>query len=199
MLVVELNDKTHEHARQRARDAFVAAALEQAGIPVLFQKTQALYKHEALRAEIAAKLARQVNNRGRSQTPAALRILRGKMRKAGWVINGLVITFLLMDAVMKLLAVSAVLQAGQELGFPGATMARGLGALLLVCTILYVMPRTATLGGILVTGYLGGAIATHLRLGNPLFSHTLFGVYIGIAMWIGLYLRDARLRALFRD
>jgi hypothetical protein len=120
------------------------------------------------------------------------------MRKAGWIVSGLVIAFLLMDAVMKLLAVSAVLEAGQELGFPGANMARGLGALLLVCTVLYAIPRSAALGAVLLTGYLGGAVATHLRLGHPVFSHTLFGVYVGIAMWIGLHLRDARVRQLFR-
>ncbi len=117
------------------------------------------------------------------------------MRKAGWIISGLVSVFLLMDAVMKLLAIPQVLDAGAELGFPGAAMARGLGVLLLACTLLYVNPRTALLGAVLATGYLGGAVATHLRLGNPLFSHTLFGVYMGIAMWLGLYLREPRVRA----
>ncbi len=116
------------------------------------------------------------------------------MLKAGWIISGLVIAFLLMDAVMKLLAVAPVLEAGGKIGFPGAAMARGLGALLLVCTLLHVAPRTAVLGAVLVTAYLGGAVATHLRLGNPLLSHTLFGVYVGIAMWVGLYLREPRLR-----
>lgn len=119
------------------------------------------------------------------------------MRKSGWIISGLVIAFLLMDAVMKLLAVQPVLDAGDELGFPGVTMARGLGILLLACTLLYVAPRTALLGAVLLTGYLGGAVATHLRLGNPWFTHTLFGVYLGIAMWLGLWLRDPRLHGLF--
>lgn len=118
------------------------------------------------------------------------------MNKAGWIVSGLVIAFLLLDAVMKLIAIPQVLQAGEQIGYPGVTMARGLGLLLLLCTALYVMPRTAVLGALLVTAYLGGAVATHVRLGNPLFSHVLFGVYVGIALWAGLYLREPRLRAL---
>jgi hypothetical protein len=101
-----------------------------------------------------------------------------------------------MDATMKLLALSVVLETSGPLGFPGATMARGLGMLLLVCTLLYAAPQTAVLGAILLTGYLGGAVATHVRVGDPLFSHILFGVYVGVFLWLGLYLRDARLRAL---
>ena len=97
---------------------------------------------------------------------------------------------------MKLIAIPQVLQAGEQIGFPGVGMARGLGALLLLCTLLYVFPRTSVLGALLLTAFLGGAVATHVRLGNPLFSHVLFGVYVGIAMWAGLYLREPRLRAL---
>ena len=118
------------------------------------------------------------------------------MLKAGWIVSGLVIAFLLLDAVMKLIAIPQVLQAGEQIGFPGVGMARGLGALLLLCTLLYVFPRTSVLGALLLTAFLGGAVATHVRLGNPLFSHVLFGVYVGIAMWAGLYLREPRLRAL---
>lgn len=118
------------------------------------------------------------------------------MNKAGWIVSGLVIAFLLLDAVMKLIAIPQVLQAGEQIGFPGVSMARGLGLLLLACTLLYVFPRTSVLGALLVTAYLGGAVATHLRLGNPLFSHVLFGVYVGIALWAGLYLREPRLRSL---
>ena len=123
--------------------------------------------------------------------------MRGKMRWTGIAISALVVLFLLMDAGMKLAAVRPVLEAGEQIGFPGADMARKLGALLLVCTLLYAYPRTSVLGAILVTAFLGGAVATHVRLGNPLFSHVLFGVYVGVLLWAGLLLRDSRLRALF--
>ena len=75
-------------------------------------------------------------------------------------------------------------------------MARGLGVLGLTCTLLYAWPRTAVLGAILLTGYFGGAIATHLRAGSPIFSHLLFGFYLGLMVWGGLYLRDPRIRRL---
>jgi DoxX-like family len=112
----------------------------------------------------------------------------------GWVMSGLVIAFMLMDATMKLLALPVVLRAGEQIGFPGADMARSLGALLLLCTVFYAAPRTAVLGAILLTGYLGGAVATHVRLGNPLFTHVLFGVYLGVLLWGGLCLRSSELR-----
>jgi len=114
----------------------------------------------------------------------------------GWVMSGLVIAFLLMDATMKVLALPVVLEASGPLGFPGAAMARGLGIVLLLCTLLYAAPQTAVLGAILLTGYLGGAAATHVRVGSPLFTHVLFGVYLGLLLWAGLYLRDAALRRL---
>ena len=120
----------------------------------------------------------------------------GRGRTIGWVLSGLVIAFLLMDATMKLLALSVVLEAQEPLGFSGAATARGLGVLLLACTLLYAAPQTAVLGAILLTGYLGGAVVTHVRVGDPLFSHILFGVYVGVLLWLGLYLRDARVRAL---
>jgi DoxX-like family len=101
-----------------------------------------------------------------------------------------------MDSTMKLLALPVVLDAGAALGLGGASMARTLGTVLMVCTILYAAPRTAILGAILLTGFLGGAVATHLRAGSPLFSHVLFGVYIGVVVWVGIYLRDAKLRLL---
>lgn len=119
-----------------------------------------------------------------------------KLRITGWVVSGLVIAFMLMDAIMKLLALPVVLEAGSALGLPGVDMARGLGILLLLCTVLYAAPRTSVLGAILVTGYLGGAVATHLRIGTPLFTHILFGVYVGALAWLGLYLRDAAVRRL---
>ena len=123
--------------------------------------------------------------------------MRGKMWWAGFAMSAVVVLFLLMDAGMKLAAIRPVLEAGEQIGFPGAEMARKLGALLLICTLLYVYPRTSLLGAILVTGFLGGAVATHVRLGNPLFTHVLFGVYVGVLMWGGLVLRDPRVKALF--
>src|SRR5215471_12145866 len=120
----------------------------------------------------------------------------GRGRTIGWVLSGLMIAFLLMDATMKLLALPVVLETQAPLGFAGAGIARGLGVVLLVCTLLYAAPQTAVLGAILLTGYLGGSVVTHLRVGDPLFSHILFGVYVGVLLWLGLYLRDARVRAL---
>jgi hypothetical protein len=118
-------------------------------------------------------------------------------RRTGYVLSGLVILFLLMDAVMKLAALPVVLTTTAQLGYPEtAQFARGLGLLLLICTLLHAFTRTAILGAILLTAYLGGAVATHVRIGDPLFTHTLFGVYLGLFLWGGLYLRDPRLRAL---
>ena len=114
----------------------------------------------------------------------------------GFSMSALVVAFLLVDAGMKIAAIQPVLKAGAELGFPGAAMARTLGVMLLLCTVLYVVPGTSVLGAILVTGFLGGAVATHMRVGSPLFTHVLFGVYVGVLMWGGLVLREPRLREL---
>ena len=119
------------------------------------------------------------------------------MRRVGWFLSGIAILFLVMDGTMKVLALDVVTQATGQLGFPGtASFARELGLLLLACTALYVIPRTTFLGAILLTGYLGGAVAVHVRLGNPLFTHELFGVYVGLLLWGGLVLRDPRIRAI---
>jgi hypothetical protein len=115
----------------------------------------------------------------------------------GRVLSALVIAFLLFDAAIKLLALPVVTQTMADLGYPGTVaLARGLGVLTLVCALLYAWPRTAVLGAILLTGLLGGAMASHLRIGNPLFTHFLFGAYVGVLAWGGLYLREPRLRAL---
>jgi DoxX-like family len=114
----------------------------------------------------------------------------------GWTLSGLAILFLVMDAVMKLLALPIVIKSGAALGFPGADMARTLGIILAVCTALYAFPRTSVLGAILLTAYLGGSVATHVRADSPLFTHVLFGVYLGIVVWAGIYLRDSALPAL---
>lgn len=111
----------------------------------------------------------------------------------GTVISALVVLFLLFDAVIKLVPLDIVTQTMQGLGYP-PEHARTIGVITLVCTILYVIPRTSVLGAILLTGLLGGAIATNLRVGTPVFSHLLFGVYLGVLAWGGLYLRDVRVR-----
>jgi hypothetical protein len=114
----------------------------------------------------------------------------------GWILSGLAIAFLAVDASMKLLALPIVLETSSALGFAGETTARLLGCILLISTVLYAVPRTAILGAILLTGYLGGAVATQLRVDAPLFTHILFGVYLGLFLWGGLYLRDRGVRAL---
>jgi hypothetical protein len=115
----------------------------------------------------------------------------------GRVMSGLVILFLLMDGGIKMVPIQPVIDSLKELGYPPSdSLARLLGVIVLVGTALYAWPRTAVLGAILLTGLFGGAIASHLRLEDPLFSHTLFGVYLGLLMWGGLWLRDPALRAL---
>jgi hypothetical protein len=121
---------------------------------------------------------------------------RGAVR-AGWALSAIAILFFLMDGGMKLANLPVVAEATAQLGWPAdSATIHLLAALLLGSTILYALPRTAVLGAILLTGYLGGAVATHARVGSPLFSHVLFGVYLGIFVWGGLWLRDSRIRAL---
>ncbi len=113
----------------------------------------------------------------------------------GRILSGLVVLFLVPDAIIKFIRPAPVVDAFTHLGLP-LSLANTLGILLLVCTAVYVFPRTSVLGAILLTGYLGGAVATHLRAGDPLFSHVLFPTYLGVLLWLGLYLRDDRLRGL---
>lgn len=112
----------------------------------------------------------------------------------GRVLSGLAIAFLTFDATGKLLRIAPVLEGSQQLGYPLDTVV-GIGATLLACVALYAIPRTAALGAILLTGYLGGAVATHVRVENPLLTHVLFPTYVGALIWTGLVLRDPRLRA----
>ena len=112
----------------------------------------------------------------------------------GRTLSGLVVVFLVMDAGMKIAALPIVSEMIGWTADPGFW--RAMGLLLLAITALYAWPRTAVLGAILLTGYLGGAAATHLRMSDPLFSHTLFGVYLGVVLWGGLWFRDARVRNL---
>jgi hypothetical protein len=113
----------------------------------------------------------------------------------GRVLMGLPVLFLLMDAVMKFVPPPGASEIMAQLGYSMSIMP-GLGVTLLLCTILYAVPRTRILGAILLTGYLGGAVATHVRVSNPWPSHILFPVYVGAMLWGGLYLTEPRLQAL---
>jgi hypothetical protein len=114
---------------------------------------------------------------------------------AGRILSGLVVLFLIPDGIIKFIKPAPVLEAFAHVGWP-VSLANTLGILLLTCAATYLFPRTSVLGAILLTGYLGGAVATHLRVGDPLFSHILFPTYLGVLLWLGLYLRDERLRVL---
>lgn len=113
--------------------------------------------------------------------------------RVGWVLTGLLALFLIFDIVGKLLNVQQVKDATVELGLR-EEMTPVIGVVLLVCLVLYVVPRTAFLGAVLLTGYLGGAVLTNWRVDKPLFSTVLFAVYIGILAWGALYLRDPKVR-----
>jgi len=115
--------------------------------------------------------------------------------RTGWGLSGLLAAFFVFDAVSKLAKPAPVVQAFTQSGWPIETAAP-IGIILLACTVLFLIPRTAVLGAILLTGYLGGAVATNMRLESPLFSHTLFPVYFGVLVWVGLWLRDSRVSGL---
>jgi hypothetical protein len=114
---------------------------------------------------------------------------------AGWVMSGVTVVFMLFDGISKLALERHVVEATTKIGYPEGVI-RPLGMVILTCTILYAIPRTAIFGAILLTGFLGGAVASKVRLEDPLFGSILFGVYLGILAWGGLYLRDDRIRAL---
>jgi len=113
---------------------------------------------------------------------------------AGRILTGLAVLFLLFDGITKVVKERHVLQAAAELGYSADSMVT-IGMLLLACTVVYVVPRTAVLGAVLLTGYLGGAVATNVRVGHPLFE-CIFPVIFGILVWAGLFLREPRLGAL---
>ncbi|MDC0676850.1 DoxX family protein [Sorangium sp. So ce381] len=123
-------------------------------------------------------------------------VVSNKKVWAGRVLSGLSVAFLLFDSIGKLMMVPQVLEGSEQLGYPVSSV-RGIGLVLLASVVTYVIPRTSVLGAVLLTGFLGGAIATHVRVDNPLFSHVLFPVYVAAMIWGGLLLRDERLRALF--
>ena len=118
-----------------------------------------------------------------------------KMAIAGWVVSGLVGAFLAMSAGFKFFTPDIVRETMGGLGWP-AHHDLMIGVIETVCVVLYLAPQTAVLGAVLETALLGGAIATNVRMDNPLISHELFGVYLGVLVWLGLWLRDPRVRAL---
>jgi hypothetical protein len=128
-----------------------------------------------------------------SDSPPAL--ISGWRLWAGRIISALPVLFLLFDGLAKLAKPAPVLEAFLKLGFPERTVVL-IGIILLLSVALYAIPRTSVLGAIFLTGYLGGAVATHVRIGNPLFSHVLFPAYVAVLIWGGLLLRDERLCAL---
>lgn len=118
-----------------------------------------------------------------------------KLLWTGRALSALVCVALLMDAAMKIFQTAPAMQGTVQAGYPAATVLP-IGVILLVCVICYALPQTCFLGAILLTGYLGGAVATNVRLSTPLFSYILAPVYVGVLAWAGLFLRDERLRAL---
>jgi hypothetical protein len=128
------------------------------------------------------------------ETPRAAPVSKGR-RWSGRILSALPVLMLLFSGGMKLAAPPPVAESFRTLGFP-VHLALSIGILEVACALLYVIPKTSFLGAILVTGYLGGAVVTHLRVGDPLFTHTLFPVYLGMLAWAGLYLRDSRVRAM---
>jgi DoxX-like family len=113
---------------------------------------------------------------------------------AGRILSWLIGAFLLLDGVAKLFKPAPVVEGTVKLGYPESVIIP-LGIVLTICTILYLLPRTAVLGAILLTGYLGGAVATHVRVGDGAFG-VIFAAAFGVLLWLGLYLRDQRLREL---
>ena len=130
-------------------------------------------------------------------TAASLATRSAVSRWAGRVLSGIAVLFLTFDVGIKLVRSKDAVEGTAQLGWAPHHLPI-LGAIQAVCLALYLVPRTAPLGAVLWTGYLGGAIATHLRLDNPLFTHILFPVYVAALLWAGLYLRDDRVRALLR-
>ena len=130
-------------------------------------------------------------------TIAAAMPVSNLSRWVGRILSGLVIVFLMFDGAIKLVPWPVVMETLDRMGYGSSeTLARSLGVITIVCTVLYSVPPTSILGAILLTGYLGGAMASHVRIGSPLFSHTLFGLYLGLMIWGGLWLRDRDVRSL---
>lgn len=122
-------------------------------------------------------------------------IARGKSRIAGIVCTSVAALFLAFDTILKLLRLGPAVEGTTALGYPADAVV-WIGAIELVCLVLYLTPRTAVLGAVLMTGHLGGAVATHVRISSTLLTHTVFPIHVAVFLWVGLYLREPRLRAL---
>jgi hypothetical protein len=117
------------------------------------------------------------------------------MIRTGWILTALIVLFLLGASVApKLTGATVAVDALVELEWPPRVLVL-IGVIELACAVLYALPRTGLIGAVLLTGLLGGAIASHWRAGSPLFTHTLFGVYLGLFAWLALVLRDPALRS----
>ena len=119
------------------------------------------------------------------------------MKIAGWVLSGLIALFMLGASVApKFLQLDVAIAAMEVVGWPAKYLLL-IGVIELGCVVLFLIPRTALLGAVLLTGLLGGSLAANLRVDNPLFSHTLFSIYLGVAIWVALWLREAKVRGVF--
>ena len=127
---------------------------------------------------------------------SAVHALPGMQKRpvAGYILTALVALFLAFDTTLKVLGLPAAVQGTMNLGYPAQSVI-WIGTIQLICLVLYLVPRTTVLGAVLLTGYLGGAVASQVRVEAPLFSHVLFPIYTAALMWGGVYLRETRLRA----
>jgi hypothetical protein len=125
----------------------------------------------------------------------AFQAVSRKQLWTGRILAGLAVLFLIFDGVIKLAVIPPVVESMHRLGYP-LGLARWLGVLELACLAAYLIPQTSVLGAVLLTGFLGGAVATHVRVVDPLLSHVLFPTYVAALLWAGLYLRDPRVRDL---
>jgi DoxX-like protein len=156
------------------------------------REAREVYAHETHRTE-------DIMTTSLAESPSNI-VLPSLSKGAIWtgrILSGFAVLFMTFDAGMKIIQPPMAVQGTTDLGYP-ASVIFPLGLIQLVCLALYLIPRTAVLGAILWVGYLGGAVATHVRVGNPLFSHVLFPLYVAAFLWIGLGLRDERVRALFQ-
>jgi hypothetical protein len=142
---------------------------------------------------IHSYLGKDCEGRGLMQT-GTQGVVSKKAVWAGRVLSGLAVLFLIFDASVKVLKSPFAIEATTQLGYPESVIVT-LGLIEIACLIVYLIPNTSVLGTILWTGYLGGAVATHVRIASPLFTHALVPIYVAALLWLGLWLRDNRLRA----